>query len=60
LLPQEAKETATTAAKTKANFFIFFLLFNTVKQSIVLKTGAKVRRFYETAKKNTCFFLIFF
>jgi hypothetical protein len=24
LLPQEAKDTATTAAKTKANFFIFF------------------------------------
>ena len=25
LLPQEAKETATTAANTKANFFIFLL-----------------------------------
>jgi hypothetical protein len=48
LLPQqEAKETATTAAKINAIFFIF-LLFYTVKQSSCLKVATKVRHFAET------------
>jgi len=45
LLPQEAKDTATIAANTNANFFIFLLLFNTVKQSLFPFCGAKVRQF---------------
>jgi hypothetical protein len=45
LLPQEAKDTATIAAKTKANFFIFFLIFSIVKQSLFPFCGAKVQHF---------------
>jgi hypothetical protein len=45
LLPQEAKDTATIAANTNANFFIFSLDLNYVKQLLFPFCGAKVQHF---------------